>query len=270
MGRLHLMEIGDQSWCPRGIRYAITDYLQFVAHLTDPYGPIVPRLREALARTKAERVVDLGSGSGGPWLRLHAQLNEGGEDGVEVLLTDKYPNLDALRRIQRTSGNRIRFHPDPVDATRTPPELSGFRTLFASFHHFPPDEASAILRDAVRRRQGIGVFEMTHRGPVAILLMGLAPFLVLLFTPFVRPFRWSRLLWTYLPPLFPIVALFDGVVSCLRTYSPSELAQLTEEFSGSGYRWEIGEERSGPGPVPVTYLIGYPEGEAPVEEGRGG
>lgn len=80
MGRLHLREIGDQSWCPRAIRYAITDYLQFVTQLADPYGSIVPRLREALERTKAERVVDLGSGAGGPWLRLHAQLNEIGEE----------------------------------------------------------------------------------------------------------------------------------------------------------------------------------------------
>src|SRR5450759_4223616 len=36
-------------------------------------------------------------------------------------------------------------------------------------------------------------------------------------TPWIRPFRWSRLLWTYLIPIIPLVFLFDGVVSCHRT-----------------------------------------------------
>ena len=32
-------------------------------------------------------------------------------------------------------------------------------------------------------------------------------------TPFVRPFRWSRLLFTYVIPLIPLLVLFDGTVS---------------------------------------------------------
>jgi hypothetical protein len=36
-------------------------------------------------------------------------------------------------------------------------------------------------------------------------------------TPWIRPFRWSRLLWTYVVPIIPAVLLFDGIVSCLRT-----------------------------------------------------
>ena len=61
--------------------------------------------------------------------------------------------------------------------------------------------------------------------------------------PFIRPFRWSRLIWTYLIPLNPIVLFLDGIVSCLRAYSPLELSELTRELSASGYIWEIGEER---------------------------
>src|SRR5262245_54392038 len=113
--------------------------------------------------------------------------------------------------------------PQPVDATRVPDELPGFRTMFSAFHHFRPEQASAVLADAVRMRQGIGVFEGTQRRPLALLLMLLVPLAVLITTPFIRPFRWSRLLWTYLIPIVPIVALFDALVSCLRTYSIEEL-----------------------------------------------
>jgi hypothetical protein len=78
-------------------------------------------------------------------------------------------------------------------------------------------------------------------------------------TPLIRPFRWSRLLWTYLVPIIPVVLLFDGVVSCLRTYRPHELREMVEKLSASKYRWEIGEHSRSLGEAPITYLIGYPK-----------
>ena len=92
-----------------------------------------------------------------------------------------------------------------------------------------------------------------------MLLMCLTPLAALILTLFIRPFRWSRLFWTYVVPVVPLVLLFDGIVSCLRTYTPEELRDFTEEFSACGYAWEIGEERAARSPVAITYLIGYPE-----------
>ena len=77
-------------------------------------------------------------------------------------------------------------------------------------------------------------------------------------TPFLRPFRWSRLLWTYLIPLVPVVTLFDGLVSCLRTYTVRELRELTERLDANDYHWEIGTVKGKTTPIPITYLIGVP------------
>jgi len=49
----------------------------------------------------------------------------------------------------------------------------------------------------------------------------------------------------------------DGVVSCLRTYSPVELEAMVESLDAPGYEWEIGVERK-LSPLPITYLIGHP------------
>ncbi|MET0395512.1 MAG: class I SAM-dependent methyltransferase [Longimicrobiaceae bacterium] len=259
MRRLHLVELEDEPWCPRPVRDAATDYLEFMIRLGNPYAPVVPLLREALRRTGARRIVDLCSGGGGPWPRLLPELDREGAP-VEVLLTDLYPNLDALRRVRAATGGRLAFREESVDATRIPPGLDGFRTLFTSFHHFPPERARTILRDAVRARQGIGVFEATKRSPGSVAAMLPTPLAVLLATPFIRPFRPSRLLWTYLLPAVPALVLWDGVVSCLRTYTPDELREMTEEFAGEGFRWEIGEAKGKGGPAPLTYLLGWPEG----------
>jgi hypothetical protein len=170
---------------------------------------------------------------------------------VPVILTDLYTH-----RGPKISGH-LPFHTEPVDARAVPASLDGFRTVFTAFHHFRPDEARAILADAVRNGQGIAVFEAARRAPWEILVVALTWLGVLLAAPFVRPWRWSRFFWTYLPPVLPLVGTFDGIVSCLRAYSPGELRELVRGLDG--YDWEIGDMRGGWSPLRGTYLIGVPK-----------
>ncbi|HKC41580.1 MAG TPA: hypothetical protein VKC15_18695, partial [Gemmatimonadales bacterium] len=250
MGRLHLFEIHDQPWCPRSLRDALTDFLQFTINLGGIYDAVVPMLRDAIARAGAAQVVDLCSGAGGPWRRwAHEPRGMAPGFDVPVVLTDKYPNRLA-------QSGLLPFHPVPVDATAVPADLQGFRTLFTSFHHFRPAEARAILADAVHHGQGIGVFEISRQAPREIAVIALTWLAVVAFVPFIRPFRWSRLAWTYLPPVLPLVGAFDGVVSCLRTYSPAELRELLHGLDS--YDWQVGETRSRWSPLAVTYLVGVP------------
>jgi hypothetical protein len=251
MSRLHLFEIHDQTWCPRSLRDALTDFLQFTINLGGTYDAVVPMLRNAIARADATQVVDLCSGAGGPWRRW-AREPRGIAPGFDapVVLTDKYPNRLA-------QSGLLPFHPVAVDATAVPSDLKGFRTVFTAFHHFPPAEARTILADAVRQGQGIGVFEISRRAPIELAVIALTWLAVVAFVPFIRPFRWSRLLWTYLPPVLPLVGLFDGVVSCLRTYSPAELRGLLRGLDT--YDWQVGETRSRWSPLVVTYLVGVPK-----------
>ena len=261
MKRLHLIEIEDQNWCPSGVRDAATDYLQFAFAATKPYAAVIPILATALQRTGTRHILDLCSGAGGPWLWLYPVLAEMGVS-LSVCLTDKYPNMAAFRRSSRLTNQAISYHPQPVDATRVPSELRGFRTMFTAFHHFRPEQACAVLADAVRQRQGIAVFEATQRRVLVLLLTLFAPLAVLVITPLVRPFRWSRLLWTYVIPLVPMVTLFDGLVSCLRTYSVQELRDLTARLETNDYHWDIGTVKSKMTPIPITYLIGVPNEKA--------
>lgn len=70
------------------------------------------------------------------------------------------------------------------------------------------------------------------------------------------------MLWTYLIPLLPLIALFDGLVSCLRTYSVEELRDLAARLDANDYHWDIGTVKSTMGPIPITYLIGVPNENA--------
>jgi hypothetical protein len=255
-GGARFFEFHDQKWFPKSLRDGVTDALQFILSLGRIYRPITPLLNDAVEASRAERIVDLCSGGGGPWLWLYRFLRASIGGHVEVCLTDKYPNIVAFENAQRQTGGQITFYRGFVDAAAIPRELSGFRTIFTSFHHFTPDEAVAILQNAADNAQGIGVFEAAKRDPPTILSTVLMPLAGLLTAPFARPFRISRLFWTYVVPVIPFVLFFDGVVSCLRAYSQKELSVLTAQVKADNYVWQIGEQSGGL--APITFLLGYP------------
>jgi hypothetical protein len=176
---------------------------------------------------------------------------------VRVRLTDLQPNMAAFARIALATNGSVTGEVRPVSADAVPADLTGFRTMFSAFHHFAPADARRVLADAAARGTTIAIFEATRRDMRAVLLMCLTPLFVLLSTPFIRPFRWSRLLLTYVVPVVPLAVMFDGIVSCLRTYTPAELRALAQESAPDGYTWEAGEV--GGGPIPVTYLLLKPE-----------
>ncbi|MGA2354939.1 MAG: hypothetical protein ABSG02_10600 [Terriglobales bacterium] len=262
MRRIQFFEFHEQAWFPSSLRDGITDALQFGIHQLRVYAPVVPLLKNALDESRSQSIVDMCSGGGGPWIDLARQLDAQTSQSkrtrlsFQIVLTDKYPNLGAFENVKAVSGNRISFYSAPVDAVKVPEELQGLRTMFTSFHHFPPEAARAILQDAVDAKRGIGIFELPRRAPSTILSTFAFVLMLFVCTPWIRPFHWSRLLWTYLIPILPFVLLFDGVVSCLRTYRPEELREMVGKLEGCEYGWEIGEASNGP--TPITYLVGCP------------
>lgn len=255
--RFHLFELEDQSWFPNIIRDLATDYLQFMETKLELHQPVVPLLTRALRESGTTTVVDLCAGGGGPVVALQQDMMR---DGVPVrfILTDKFPNLAAFRQLEHDHPGIEGFR-ESVDATDVPSHLAGFRTVFNAFHHFTPEHARAVLRSAVSARQPIGVFEIPERKIWIVLTTALlTPILVLLATPFIRPFRWSRLLFTYLLPLVPLTCFWDGFVSQLRAYTPVELNELAAGLGDVGYRWDAGKAGMKGSPVHLTYLIGIP------------
>lgn len=124
-------------------------------------------------------------------------------------------------------------------------------------HHFKPIGAKRILQNAVDAKQPIAIFEAQKRDLPHLIKFALPPIAVLLMTPFIRPFKWSRIVFTYLIPAIPLFTFCDGIVSVLRTYCVEALNEMTQTLQDSdSYRWEIGESKSGS--ILVSYLLGYP------------
>lgn len=235
------------------------DLLRWLLEKLRPYDAIVPLLADALRQTGATGLLDLGAGGGGGIRGVQAGLAAALHRPVPVHLTDLFPNLPAFQLLANTSGGLITYETAPVDATAVPASLAGFRTVFSAFHHFPPPLARRVLADAVAAGQGIGVFEGARKAWWEILVVWLVfPPVILLVTPWLRPFRFSRLLLTYGVPLIPLGVVWDGTASLLRLYPLKTLRQLAREADPAGrYHWQSGRVKAGLGRS-VTYLVGVP------------
>jgi len=247
--RLQLVELMDLGWFPDWLRRYQTDLLVFAWRSFAPLDEIAGQLSSLAEGSSSRALVDLCSGSGGLATTIVGDVRERGSGDLSLVLTDLYPHLDL------PLGEGTSYWPVPVDARAIDPDLAGVRTLFSGFHHFPPTQAREILLDAQRSRQPIAVYELTSRTIRCLALVLLqALFGPLLLTPFVRPFSWHRLLFTYLLPLVPLTLAVDGVVSVFRSYTPQELLDLAAAAPESSYEWHSGT--LGGFLVPIVYLNG--------------
>ncbi len=252
MQRHHLLEVHEQAWCPAIVRDAFTDVLQDAIRFLHVYDPVLKMLEEAVAASGAERIVDLCSGAGGPWVTWQARGWL--PPARRVSLSDLFPHAETAAPLLPP----LEYVSAPVDATHVQASLAGFRTIFTAIHHFRPREVEAILRDAVTTRQPIAIFEFTYRSfPAAVMLLA-TPLLVWFLAFKYPPKSVRRWVLTFLLPAVPLLATVDGIISCLRSYRSQELLEMAQRLAPENFRWSAGTTRGDWWPLPITYLIGIP------------
>jgi hypothetical protein len=257
MGRIHAFEFEDLPWFPKNLRNYATDYLQFLANRFDIYKPVIPILKKGIDHAGNNTIVDIASGGGGGLLRIASHL-KAENPSLKIILSDFYPNLAAFKHTQAQDPETFEFIKKPVDAMAVPASLIGLRTQFLSFHHFKPEQAKAILQNTIDNRQPIAIFEVQQRNIKSMIPMLFSPLTVLLTTPFIKPFKIDRILFTYLIPVLPLFIMWDGIISVLRTYTVDELNTMILQLNHHDYfTWEVGIAKGNPGDV--GYVLGTPK-----------
>ena len=263
MKRLNLFEFEDHPAFPSWLRDAMTRYIQTFHRVMKTPPAVADLATRALAFASEKRVIDLCSGAGGPMLDVIGVLrSRAGLADVELCLSDLYPNQAAADHVAALGDPRIRYERESVDATQVG-SRRGVRTLIGSFHHLPIDAARSVLLDAARARQPLLVFELSDNSAPRVLWWAAIPvafLMVALLTPLIRPLSLRQLALTYVIPLIPLFAAWDGAASNARTYTPDDVRELLAGHDTPGYRFEIGSHRVGHLPGKCSYVLGFPVG----------
>jgi len=255
--RLHLFEFEDLPWFPNIIREGMVDHLRFLLGNFNFYKPITPWVAQGLEKSGQNEILDLCSGGGGAIVQVQKNLRELTNKDIKITLSDKFPNIVAFQHIEEVTKEKIVFINRPTDATDVPESIEGLRTMFTAFHHFKPEKAKEILKNAIDNKKPIAIFDGGDKNLLSFLgILLILPIVILLCTPFIKPFRIGRLFFTYIIPLIPICTIWDGLVSIIRLYEPNDLRKLVKEIDSATYHWEIGKAKHRLG-FRLLYLLGY-------------
>ena len=235
--RFHSFEFCDQSWVKGVAREAFMDCLEAIYRAFGPYEKSFPIL-DSEARTKGP-IIDLATGNAAPIITflkfLEKKKKTSGADSaipnLSVIATDLYPHLEAWENIKRKYPF-FSFREQPFDAIRQKEDIPCVYTMFSAFHHFNEDQALELIVSKVSDTSDLMIFEMTPRDDWAnyIWLPFSMPFFMLS-SLFARQLKFSKIFISLIIPIVPVMVIFDGLMSNLRTYTRSELEALADQAS---------------------------------------
>jgi hypothetical protein len=266
MKRIQLFEFEDFSWFPGAIRSSMTKLIVVFHKLMGTREVVQDLLNKVLKKNNYRQLVDLGSGSGGIMPEVLAGINAERDQKINLVMTDRHPNPEMVRRYNEDGDNGISYQTKPLDAADLKDAPKGVKTMMNSFHHMPPMVAKSILKNAEDNEQPIFIYEMGQNNIPLVLWWLLLPIsllvlmiMVLLMTPFVRPMTWQQLVFTYIIPIIPICYAWDGQASLVRMYTFEDIRELLGPNQHSnGYTWEIQAATKSNGKKLGYYIWGNP------------
>ncbi len=216
------LELEDQQWFPNSLRAYQTDLLGAFARFLRLYDPAKALLKRK-TRT-VQTLVDLASGSGVPALLATNVM------GISIKLCDKFPEEKQVEFMSK--HEKSSYIPKSVDVLHDDLPIADFYTMFNGLHHFSPIEIEVILQKAKSQNTSIYFFEPIAPGLLVYLKVALATLILPVFlVPFIKPFRWDRLFFTYLFPIGSLATFWDGMISVSKSYSLTHLDQMQKNLA---------------------------------------
>jgi hypothetical protein len=243
--KIRLPELEDYKWFPAFLRKMQLDYIGWLVDFFGIYKSTIPLIERLSDRVQQKNWVDLCAGSGNPTIGISSALSV----DYKIILTDLYPTNSSLK------SSNISWNPDAVDAIESI-SLNGFRTMFNAFHHFDDHQKTMILKN--HAQHGLFIAEILQPSLFELIKIGITTTIgQILFRPFVRPFSWNGIIFTYLIPINLFTVTWDGIASVLKSSTILELKTLAERALPDGFQIEIG--RSGKFGMKVNYLLIIPK-----------
>lgn len=221
---MHMFEFMDQDWVPGGIRATMRDILEcgnswpFRRYNDWVVGEIIRVAKERGTNT----VIELGAGTA-PLTRHLLQRPEA--DHLALVVCDSNPDAEGYRELENLSKGRVEPIYSPVDFSQPRQwPMGALLVLSATLHHVPAAERSQVLKVMRANGNPVLVFEPLRHSLWSMLFVGLSLVPALL-TPLRflgRAGRMRRFVWCWLLPVAPIMFWWDGLVSCIRQWTPAD------------------------------------------------
>jgi hypothetical protein len=243
MTRLNLFEVHDLNWVPHLVRESVVEVLG----TTMRWGKIVPAMSPAFKdfwdESHGADVLEMCSGSGETAALLFDTMTspESPAIALRIILSDLVARPQLWRSICLSRQDRLSFLPFNLDATAIPDSvlLDRSQLILNAFHHFPPEAARNVLKNACLHSRGIFIAENFGRSPLETISCGVFGIPATFANPWRTPRqRVLKFLLTFVLPVIPLAVVWDGLVSSLRVYTRENLMEMTRDLDA--FEWRHG------------------------------
>lgn len=235
-----MKELEDYNSFPVFLRNYQTDFIGFAVVKLQVYDAFVNHLHKLELAKKT--TIDLCSGSGEPAITIFKESHS----FSRLLLTDKYPRQLDFQDV------KICYDKQSRDVVEMEFHGGANYTLFNSFHHFDDKNKLKIAREIQASGSEafiVEILEPTFFCLLKVLLMTTIGTLLLM--PFIKPFSFGRLFFTYIIPVNIFTITYDGVISVFKSRSLIDYKLL---FAAQPKTIEVFRLKNGLSPLIVIHI----------------
>lgn len=230
MKRKDIPQIASQNWFPHFLKKCVHEFMTWFVLQIKAAKPFMPIIEKGLQSSSNNVIINIEQDTGA---------------GIRTLEPFLSPS---------TAINNIRIDQFEAEAVK----LTGLYVSINSFHQLNSDKAVKLLTKIAESNQPLAILEGNNDSLWQVVgMLVFVPLTVILTALFVKPFRLSRLVFTYLIPILPLVTLTDGFIALFKLYSPKDLIELTNKIPVENYEWKSGKLDNGRGGK-IIYLLGIP------------
>lgn len=225
-----MKELEDLPYFPFWLRNFQTQYIGFVVVRFKIYSAFIEYI-QSLAQP-VQPMTDLCSGSGEPAVHIFKSSAR----FSKLTLSDKYPS-----HFKQT--DQIHYLPQSMDAKEMTFDQDNCYTMFNAFHHFEDAEKVLLLQRIAQsgaKSYFVEILEPHLLGLLKVLFITTIGNLLL--TPFIKPFSFSRLFFTYIIPINVFTIAYDGVVSVFKSKTLKQYKKLLSPLGESIHVFKLGNK----------------------------
>lgn len=229
---MRLFEFGDLAISPSLYHVYLRRFL-FLSYKVYGFHRLwVPAFSEFLKNVKSHTIMDCCSGTGEPLLLLNSEIRDQDTEHINYLLSDFRPQQEFIQKFVELGNKKFQYIPVPIDATKEQEKFNYPKIFINSFHHFSKDQVEKILETNFRNKNEVIIMEYVRNSPLGYLSVLVGTCTVFLLLPFMVQLKHFPVmaLFTYVIPIFPLMILWDGFVSCAHEYSAKDLEKIVNKL----------------------------------------
>lgn len=229
---MRLFEFGDLRYSPSVYHIYLRKYLTFFYKTFGYYKLWIPDFILFIKKTSKQKYMELCSGAGDVLILIDTQLDKKELGAIKFILSDILPMPEFYNRINKLHSNNFEYLMDSVDLNNNLINYKYPKIFINSFHHFSKEQAKKIIEMNLKNGNEIIILEYVRKTFLGVIAMFFGSVVVFLTLPFIVNARHLLFMsfFTYVLPVFPIMFLWDGIVSCLHVFSEKEIIQFASEL----------------------------------------